>query len=484
MIITALLISTFVAPPRCTPARGDAPAILARAADAIGLARANGRVLRIDATDIVNNAFESDRPYEAPYIYQTTRITEWFDPSTGADRVRPLDSMIGGYSGPGPATLGGRLASYVALDTGLVPSAATHSGLAATRPLDVWALLSDWIAANDARVAERCELREYQRLVLARRGEHGTERLYIDPKSGYPVAYERTEPHYLWGDVAVRYVYATWLRVADAHVPGTATRVVDGMDDVTRTFGQVELVSRDSAPSLALPAVSSRMAEQLPAFLVPTNPDTVRVSATTFVLRNRGYAEAVTLARDTVFVFDATQGEARAREDSAWIAKLFPGRHAIALVVTDLAWPHVAGVRFWVARGATIISHRSSRAFLDTIVNRRWTAAPDLLERERARTPRMKFRAVDDSLRLAGGALTVFAIDGPASEGALAGFVHQDSFLWASDYVQNLQQSTQYLDEVAAAVRRMGYAPARLGAEHIPVSDWKNVAPLAEARRP
>jgi hypothetical protein len=140
--------------------------------------------------------------------------------------------------------------------------------------------------------------------------------------------------------------------------------------------------------------------------------------------------------------------------------------------VTDLAWPHVAGVRYWVAQGATIISHRASRPFLTRVTERRWTEAPDMLERVRPRGVRMKFKAVDDSLRLGGGAVTLFAIDGPSSEGALAAYVHADRFLWASDFVQTLAQPTQYLDEVAAAVNRMKYEPGRLAAEHLPLTDW------------
>ena len=200
------------------------------------------------------------------------------------------------------------------------------------------------------------------------------------------------------------------------------------------------------------------------------------MSDKTFLLRNPGYQETLTLARDTVFVFDATQGDARARQDSAWIGKLFPGKHPIVVVVTDLAWPHVAGVRYWVAQGATIVSHRASQPFLERVVSRRWTDVPDVLERARPRGVRLKFRPVDDSLRLAGGDITVFAIDGPSSEGALAGYVRDDRFLWASDFVQTLQQPTQYLDEVLAAVRRMRYDPSRLAAEHLPLAEWRAAA--------
>jgi len=221
------------------------------------------------------------------------------------------------------------------------------------------------------------------------------------------------------------------------------------------------------------------MAFPLPVFLRPTRPDTVRVSSSTFLLRNRGYTEAVTLQRDTVFVFDATQGDDRVKEDSAWIATLFPGRHPVVVVVTDLAWPHVAGVRAWVARGATIASHRAAQSFLSEVVTRRWTLSPDLLERRRA-TASLRFRAVDDSLTLADGAISLFPIDGAASEVALIAFVRPDRFLWASDFIQNVSEPTQYLDEVSAAVTRAGLKPLMVAAEHAPLIAWERLIPLAE----
>jgi hypothetical protein len=478
MLIT-LTIAALVAatPPACTPASGDAAAILRRAADVTGLTRATGRVVRIGGTDVVSHDYESDRTYP-PYILQTSRFDEWLDPATGADRITTKESMVGAGQFAGGTTLGGRSASYGVRDTTLIPSAGLHTQLAATRPLNAWTVLVDWAAAGDARGVERCEYRDYPRLVLSRSGALGVERLYVDPKTGYPVALLRTESHYLWGQTQVEYVYSTWTRVADAHVPGTASRMVDGNAEITRTFGDVRLIPRDSAPPLVLPASSDPMPVTIAAFLAPTAPDTIRVSATTFLLGNPGYAETVTLARDTVFVFDATQGDARARQDSAWIGKLFPGRHPIAVVVTDLAWPHVAGVRYWVAQGATIISHRSSRSFLERVVQRKWSAAPDVLEQRRSRATTLRFVPVADSLKLAGGAITLFAIDGVSSEGALAAYVHSDRFLWASDYIQTLARRTQYLDEVTDAVARMRLDPIKVAAEHLALTDWQRALNL------
>ena len=84
------------------------------------------------------------------------------------------------------------------------------------------------------------------------------------------------------------------------------------------------------------------------------------------------------------------------------------------LVVTDLAWPHISGVRYWVALGTPVVSHRASREFLQKVVDHKWTLEPDLLERltfvgtyrgpqagqgKKSVTMRLRFRAPDRTLR-------------------------------------------------------------------------------------
>ena len=461
----------------CRPAPGvDAATLVRVAAERIGLAHAGDSVATLHAIDVRQHGFESDRMYP-PFLVEVANTDLWFDPATGTERTTS-HSTISGFEFDA-ATLGDGHASYAVGDTTLTPSEEVHGALYDSRPLNVWAVISDWKSAKDVRVEGLCTYRDYPRLVLSRRGARGLERLFLDPKSGYPVKLDRVDPHYLWGQVHVEFVYSTWQRVGNMHVPGAAFRVVDGVTDLARTFGVRRLVRRDSAPSLVLPAHSDEMAIALPVFLQPTKPDTIRVSATTFLLRNRGYAETVALVRDTVFVFDATQSDERVHQDSLWIGKLFPGRHPIVVVVTDIAWPHVSGVRGWVARGATIVAHRAARDFLTQVVNRRWTMQPDMLERRRARTP-FRFRAVDGSLVLAGGDIRLFAIDGVASEVALAAFVRPDRFLWGSDFIQDLVEPTQYVEEVVAAVRREGVEPEKVAAEHVPLSNWSSVMRLGD----
>jgi hypothetical protein len=155
----------------------------------------------------------------------------------------------------------------------------------------------------------------------------------------------------------------------------------------------------------------------------------------------------------------------------------FPGVHRFVLVVTDLAWPHFAGVRFWVASGAAVISHRASKDFLTRMVERRWTRAPDLLE-QRRKAVKFHYVAVDKAYTAAAGKLELAAIDGIGSEGSLMAYLPDNGFLWGSDYIQSVTDPATYTTEVWQAVERAGFKPKQVAAMHIP---WAAIEALAKA---
>lgn len=449
---------------------------LARARSAVGLPHTAGRILQFHAVQGENQDYESDRTYP-PYFSSFQAVEGWLDPSSGVERYGAKTTFPGLDAAPGAAILETETTAAVARDTAVVPSSEVRGAALASRALNPWAVLTDWsadAAGAAVSVESRCRYRDYDRVVLRRQGPYGVERLFLT-EGAVPVKLDRTEPHYLWGQLHAEYLYSTWILSDSVAFPGSAIRMADGQVVTTRTYGLIHLAPRDSAPSLALSAPAIPI--KLPRFLQALAPDTVRVGPSTVVLHNPGYNETITLAKDTVFVFDATQSDDRARQDSALIARFFPGPHPVVLVVTDLAWPHVSGVRFWVASGATIVSHRASRVFLEQVVARRWTLAPDKLERHRGAV-RLRFRPVSDSLTLAGGAITLHAIDGIGSEGALIAYLRNDRFLWASDYIQDVRNPTLYALEVWHAAHRAGFTPDRFAAEHVPVTAWPTIEAL------
>lgn len=465
---------------RCRPAaHTDAPAVLRGAFQALG---GNLRVaLHQRMTDAVTEDYQSDRTYP-PFFLAFFDRESWLEPATGVARIRGRVVFPGSESDV-PDILSSANSTFRMRDSAFVPAGGMHGEGLLLRALDPWAVIVDWIAGGGATVEGECPVRDFYRTMLARSGPYGKERLALDRRTGLPVSLARVEPHYLWGQVAVEYVYSNWSEERGLFVPESSFRMVDGTPEVSRTVSEFGPAASDSTPSLELSDTTTRMAPAVPDFLRPTPPDSVRVAANVSLLVNRGYTEGVVLLGDTLYLLDATQGEERARADSTLIDHLFPGRHPVVLIVTDLAWPHIAGLRYWVARGATVVSHRASRPFLERVLRRRWTRAPDLYERRRKGTV-FSFRAVDDSLSLADGKLRLYAIDGPSSEGALMAWVEDDRFLWASDYIQTVRQPTTYLSEVWGAVRRTGITPRRVAAEHLPVTPWSTIDSLARAAHP
>jgi hypothetical protein len=472
-------------PTACGPTSTSltAAGILARADSAMQVPAAAGRILHWTTAGSTLNDYQSDRTYP-PFFSSVAQEEGWYEPATGALRSKGRTWFISGGPFDNPEILSSATAAWAIRDTASRAAPTMLNQARTQRALLAWPVIRSWRTANDAVIEGSCTYRDYPRLVLVRGSGMAHERLFLDPKTGFPVKLERREPHYLWGSVLVEYVWSNWQEAAGTFTPGSAFRMVDGTTETSLVTVDVSLLPRDSAPSLTLatPAVVQEAA--LAPFLEPTPPDTVRVGPTTFLLRNRGYTQAIALRRDTVFVFDATQGEARARADSSWIARVFPGPHPIVLVVTDLAWPHVAGVRFWVARGATVVSHRAAEPFLKRVVERRWTETPDLLEqmRRRGAAPRWRFRAVESGLTLAGGDVVLAPIDGITSEVALLAWLPSERFLWASDYIQGTRVPSSYTSEVRAAVRRAGFTPERFAAQHLTLTPWSVIEALYPGR--
>ncbi|HEY0349359.1 MAG TPA: hypothetical protein VGC60_14505 [Pyrinomonadaceae bacterium] len=436
------------------------------------LARIGEAVIHYRAVTAVEQNYQSDRTY--PPFFSAMEVKEgWFDPHGGVERVSTQTTYPGGGS-PAQVTLTDAKRAFALVNNQLRVLASSSMQ---SRYLSPWTVILEWMAAGDARIAGREQYRDYQRIVISRRTSEGELRLFIDPKTGFPVKLDLQEKHYLWGQRHIEYVYTNWTQSGGVMVPGSSFLLADGKTEISETIGEVETVPVSTAPSLSLPEAPAQSGDSLPLFLQAIDPKVVPVGPKTYLLSNPGYTEAVTEIGSNIFLFDATQGEERAKKDAAAIAKLFPGPHHVTVVVTDLAWPHVAGVRYWVANGATIIGHKAAQQFLQSVVDRHWTLAPDLLE-QRRKAAKLKFVGVDASYSLAGGAVSVHPIDGIGSEVALMGYLVADHFLWASDYIQTVNESTLYTSDVWHAVQRVGLHPERTAAEHLSLTPWSKIEEL------
>lgn len=469
-----------LSPRACSPSRTavSGPAWLARSAHALGMDVVGDSVLRITSVGVRLLTDQSDRPY-APYIVTAATDTVWYDPTTAVERVSVQLSGRGTYLRSPTATV--RLN-----DSSSSPDPRMHSQLWSARAFNPWAVLGEWSERPSVRVSSECAYRDAKRVVLASAGALGEERLFLDERTAVPVKLERTESHYFLGPMRVEYVYATWSNAGTrAMAPLSVSRVVDGVPDESRSgvTAPPVLIARSAAPPMTMPASSSPMPVAPDARFPALPPDTVRVGANTFLLVSPVFTSVVSLQRDTVFVLDATAGETRAKQDEAWVRRLFPGQHHVAVVTLNHVWPHIAGVRYWVSRGATVIASETTAPFVSSVLRKRWTEIPDELEKRRS-TARIRITTVHDTLSLAGGALRLYPLSGINGEGGLLAYVPAAQFVWASDHVQTIREPNIYVEDVRQTVERFGLSPRYTSGPHFRLIPWTDVEALARVGAP
>lgn len=454
--------------------REKAHEALINAWQVMGIAAVHHRIMHLHATAAIEQSYQSDRSYP-PYFSMMSTQELWLDLDNRVQRISEKYVFPGSSAIPEVVTMDDGVHAEITRGGHTRP---IHRHEAVTRELDPWAVIADWLNTAGVQIAGTETYRDYPRTVLVRDTPYGPQRLFIDAKTGYPVKLDFYEPHYLWGQRHVEYIWSTWVDAVGVSYPGAVFRTVDGEVEYSRTNGDFELIAPDKAPSLTPPAKPAQDPPDRPEWLQPIPPTVTKIGDKTWLLSNPGYNEVVTEAGGEIYLLDATQGEGRARADADAIAKLIPGQHHVNVVVTDLAWPHIAGLRYWVAQGATIVSHRAARSFLQQVVARRWKQTPDQLEQKRRKNPRaaeLNFVPIEKTTPLASGRLTIVPIDGIASELALVVYLSSDKFLWASDYVQSVNAPTRYANEVIQALQRASIRPERVAAEHLPITGWSDI---------
>jgi hypothetical protein len=170
-------------------------------------------------------------------------------------------------------------------------------------------------------------------------------------------------------------------------------------------------------------------------------------------------------------------------------AKKFPGVPIKAVVTTSDAWPHLGGVREYVARGIPVYALDLNLPILQRLIAAKQSAAPDALQR----APRKPvWRTVSAKTTIGAGAtrIEVIPVRGEGSERMLMAYLPGLKLLYATDLLQYNRDRTSFFNpvypaELAAAVAREGIRDLdRTWAMHMEPIPWSKVTDaLAAIRR-
>ena len=234
------------------------------------------------------------------------------------------------------------------------------------------------------------------------------------------------------GDVTFRTMFTGYLPVKGVMLPMGYNTVIDFRGVVQNKLYVDRNAVDEPIDDLAAPAdVRSAAAPTPPAPAIEAS----RVAQGIWLLHGTGGANSILFEfADHLTMFEAPSSQrwTKALIDRARAA--VPGKPLTELVVSHHHFDHTGGIRQAIAEGLTIIAHKGTEGLFREIALRKGTIAPDAL----GANPRpLKFRAVDDHLRLADATMQVdlyHVVSNSHMAEALFAYVPKDRLLVEGDF--------------------------------------------------
>jgi hypothetical protein len=309
-------------------------------------------------------------------------------------------------------------------------------------------------AAPDLRLEPNTVLQSVPNRVVTFTWKESSVRLFLNAYTSFPTAVEWKSAYPsdtfwgTWGDVTTRVYYSLWwLYPGGIHYPrqwdtfrnNLPERVVTISDlDLNPTFASDEFaIAADVRANFAKAA--NRTVDDRPLGL-PGQSAVELAKEVAFI--PGAWNTTLVKQSDGIVVIEAPIASGYSAKVIAEAERRWPGAPIKAVISTSDSWPHIAGVREYVARGIPVYALDLNLPILQRLVDAPRTSYPDLL----AKAPRKPdFRAVSDKVVLGDGPnrLELYPLRGETSERQMMVYFPQHKLLYGSDPFQK-DESGQY----------------------------------------
>jgi len=323
--------------------------------------------------------------------------------------------------------------------------------------------------------------------------------LYLSSQTSMPTMLQslKDDSFGVWGDVTEERWYSFWtLQPGGWQYPKQLTTTWNGMPYSDQTVMTIKVNEPSDQASFAIPDETRTLFKKLSSGSSANtrvraakldSAKAIRVNADVVVLPG---AWNVTLVRqsDGVVVLDAPISSQYSVQVIDAAGALFPAAPIKAVVTTSDAWPHIGGIREYVARGIPIYSLDLNRAILERLVAARHSVSPDRLQQ----TPRRHdLQGVSRKTVIGEGHTRVelIPVHGEGSERMMLVHLPGPKLLYASDLLQLNRDRTTffnpvYLSELTSALKREQIQDIdRAWAMHLEPIPWAQVTAALESVR-
>jgi hypothetical protein len=321
-----------------------------------------------------------------------------------------------------------------------------------------------------------------------------TARLLIDSGDDVPTAIEVTseDAFGIWGAVRNTTYYSLWtLLPGGVRYPLQFDREWNGVGSGASTIMKVAVNQPFDEKEFTIPAEVKTAFASLPTAtrfsLLKLDPDKQRVDVEPGKIVQYGgnWNFAYVQQPDGVVVIEAPVGSHYSVQVLDEAAKRYPGVKVKALITSSDAWPHLGGVREYVARGIPVYALDLNQPILERLLKADYRAKPDALARA-PKTPRFTWVSAKTVIGTGDTRMELYPVRGENGERMMMAYFPALKLLYTSDEIQRMRNGTffmpEFLLEVRDAVRREHLEVDRVFGFHVGPTPWSEIeAAIASA---
>lgn len=424
---------------------------------------------------------QSERP-EPPYLIEYQEIEEWHDyehqswrqnlnliyPSLPSSKASVIvrDGVAVRSNGADVAPAGGQQLEDAAEALALSPER----------------ILAAALVSPDLRLLNTVKLQESPQTVVEFKWKERLLRLYLSTQTGLPTALTwkavRSFDNFwgVWGDCTTEIFYSFWSIQNNVRAPLQLDIYRNGF--LERNIEITEFRTNENLDSqlFAISNEDERKAVTHPLLTIEQRkPQDAKQISDGVLLFPGAWNVAVIDQGDGLVVVEAPISSGYSANVLTAIRDHFQKKPIKAVITTSDAWPHIGGLREYVARGIPIYVLDKNIPIISRLVRSQHTLVPDSLQR-RVRRPIL--RPVSGKIMIGSGPnkIEIFPLRGETTERQLLVYLPRDKLLYGSDAFQRGQDgglfTPQTFSEVTDVVDRERLQVEKFWMMHLQLSDW------------
>jgi len=310
-------------------------------------------------------------------------------------------------------------------------------------------------------------------------------RVYLNADTHLPTAVEWVSAYpfgifwSIWGDVTTRVYYSFWWLQNGIHYPLQSDIFRNGLPDRTVTITKLGFNPSFSADDFAISpetrtAFVTKVKETIDDRL-PGGSGSVSELAPGIVFIPGAWNTTLVRQEDGIVVLEAPISSGYSAKVLQMARSKFPGIPIKAVITTSDSWPHIGGVREYVAQGIPVYVLDRTVPLIERILRAPRTRYPDTLANA-ARAANLHPISGKTVVGTGSNRMELYPIHGETSERQMMVYFPQHKLLYGSDPFQQLENGQlfypQTVYELESAVEREHVSVERFFMMHIGPNPW------------